>query len=80
MTDSAPRVISYEERHALNTLRKSMRHKPWLIEELMKDMAYTQAASILMQAGTELTQLLEVNRAFVAAASVLAKQQKESEQ
>ena len=80
MTDSPQRVLNFEERQALNTLRKSIRSKPWIIEELMKDQAHVQAASILMQAKKEVEQLLEVNRAFIAAASHLAKQQKESEQ
>jgi hypothetical protein len=41
-------------------------------------MPYEMALRVLLKAKDELTQLLEVNRAFVAAASVLAKQQKEN--
>ena len=69
--------LTYEERQALPIFRKAIKRRPEIINELMKDMAYESAVSILLQAKRELAQLLEVNRAFVAAASVLAKQQKE---
>jgi hypothetical protein len=72
-----PVYYTYEERLAINTIRKSMLKKPEIITELMKDGAYAMAERVLLKARDELSQLLEVNRAFVAAASVLAKQQKE---
>ena len=72
-----PVYYTYEERIAINTIRKSMLKKPEIITELMKDGAYVMAERVLLRAKDELSQLLEVNRAFVAAASVLAKQQKE---
>jgi len=62
---------------AINTIRKSMRSKPEIIAEIMKDGSYAMAERVLLTAKGELSQLLEVNRAFVAAASVLAKQQKD---
>ena len=70
-------AYTYEERMAINTIRKSMRSKPEIIAEIMKDGSYAMANSVLVKARDELAQLLEVNRAFIAAASVLAKQQKD---
>lgn len=74
--EKKPVAYTYEESQAINTIRKSMMKKPEIITEIMKSMARQQAASVLLQAKTELTQLLEVNRAFIAAASTLAKQEK----
>ena len=70
-------AYTYEERMAINTIRKSMLKKPEIISVIMKDGSYPMAERVLIQARDELAQLLEVNRAFVAAASVLAKQQKD---
>jgi hypothetical protein len=79
MTDETkPVSYTYEERIAINTIRKSMLTKPEIIAHIMKDGSYAMAERVLLKASDELAQLLEVNRAFVAAASVLAKQQKES--
>jgi hypothetical protein len=47
-----------------------------IIAQIMDGGSYAMAESVLLKARDELAQLLEVNRAFVAAASVLAKQQK----
>ena len=69
---------SYEERMAINTIRKSMLKKPELISHIMEGGSYAMAERVLLKARDELAQLLEVNRAFVAAASVLAEQQKTS--
>jgi hypothetical protein len=79
MSEIEPKKVhfTYEERNAIAVVRKSMRSKPEIITEIMKDLAHAQAADVLLHAKKELTQLLEVNRAFVAAASMLAKQQKE---
>lgn len=72
-------TFNYVERNAIAVIRESMRSKPEIIQEIMKDIAYAQAAAVLMQAKKELEQLLEVNRAFVAAASALATKQKSTE-
>jgi hypothetical protein len=79
MSEIEPKKVhfTYEERNAIAVVRKSMRSKPEIITEIMKDLAHARAADVLLQAKKELTQLLEVNRAFIAAASMLAKQQKE---
>ena len=78
--EKEPTRYSYEERNAINVVRKSMLTKPEIITEIMRDQTYAQAGRLLMQAKTELAQLLEVNRAFIAAASVLALQQKKDAQ
>jgi ribonuclease HII len=70
-------TLNYEERMAINTIRKSMRSKPEIIAQIMDGGSYAMAESVLLKARDELAQLLEVNRAFIAAASVLAKQQKD---
>lgn len=67
--------FTYEERQAIATIRRSMMKKPEIITEIMKDMAHAQAGAVLLQAKKELDQLLEVSRAFIAAASILAKKE-----
>jgi hypothetical protein len=67
-----------QEIEAVHVIRKAMRSKPEIIAHIMKGGSYAMAERVLLKARDELAQLLEVNRAFVAAASVLAKQQKES--
>lgn len=71
--------FTYEERQAIATIRRSMMKKPEIITEIMKDMAHAQAGAVLLQAKKELAQLLEVNRAFIAAASILAKKESHEE-
>ena len=71
-------AYTIQEIEAINVIRKSMLTKPEIIDRIMKDGSYAMAERVLLKAKDELAQLLEVNRAFVAAASVLAKQQKES--
>lgn len=66
-----------QEIEAINVIRKSMLTKPEIIDRIMRDGSYAMAERVLLKARDELAQLLEVNRAFVAAASVLAKQQKD---
>jgi hypothetical protein len=67
-----------QEIEAVHVIRKSMLTKPEIIAHIMKDGSYAMAERVLLKARDELAQLLEVNRAFVAAASVLAEQQKTS--
>jgi hypothetical protein len=71
-------AYTHEERMAINTIRNSMRSKPEIISHIMEGGSYAMAERVLLKARDELAQLLEVNRAFVAAASVLAEQQKTS--
>ena len=76
--ETKPVWYTLDEIAAINQIRKSMRTKPEIIARIMKDGSYAMAEQVLLRAKDELSQLLEVNRAFVAAASTLAKQQKES--
>jgi len=69
-------AYTVQEIEAVRVIRKAMLKKPEIIAHIMKDGSYAMAERVLLKASDELAQLLEVNRAFVAAASVLAKQQK----
>ena len=79
--ETTPRTVhyTYDELMAIKQIRVSMLKKPEIIERIMRDMSYAMAERVLLKAKDELSQLLEVNRAFVAAASTLAKQQKEKQ-
>ena len=70
-------TYTYDERNAIIAIRKAMMKKPAIIHEIMRGLAREHAAGILQSAGVELNQLLEVSRAFSAAAAVLVKQEKE---
>lgn len=72
-----PVVYTYEERMAIQTIRESMMKKPEIVTEIMKGIGYGSAEAILVQAKQELEQAHAVVQAFVAAASVLAKKQKD---
>lgn len=65
--------LTYEESQALIVMRKAIKRKPELILELMKGQSQEMAHTVLLQAKTELDQLLEVNRAFITASSRLVK-------
>lgn len=69
-------ILNYEERRAVEVIRKSMMTKPEIVGLLLKDAPHQQAAAVLIQAKDTLNQLLEVNRAFIAAASSLVKKEK----
>lgn len=70
--------VTIAEREAMLTLRKAIKRRPELLLELMKDLAYESASSILLQAKREIEQTHAVISAFVAAANTLAQHQKES--
>lgn len=63
--------LSYEERMALATLRKSLPRKPELAAALMQGMSKEVANAVLKQAAKELNDMLTVSRAFSAAAKAL---------
>lgn len=69
---------SYDERNAIIVIRAAMLKKPHIIEEIMRDASREMAVRVLKKAHEELGQLLEVNRAFIAASTALVKQEKES--
>lgn len=74
-----PIQYTYEERQAIAVVRKSMRAKPEIVTEIMRDAGYEMASRVLIQTQKELNQLLAVSQAFSEAASVIAKHQQESE-
>jgi hypothetical protein len=74
MTEPAARHWAYEEREAFKVMRKAIQKKPWMLEELLKGLSEEMAYNILKQVSSELTRLLEVNRAFSAAAKALIKE------
>lgn len=80
MIEETPHEVyyTYDELTAIRQIRKSMRKKPEIIAKIMEGASREMASRVLIQAKTELGQLLEVSRAFSAAAGVLAKQPKES--
>lgn len=65
--------MNYDERQAFMTVRKAIKRRPELAAALMEDMSKEVAVAVLLQAKTELDQLLVINRAFIAASSALAK-------
>ncbi len=70
------RELTYHERNAVNTLKKAIRNKPWIIEHLFKDQAEELAANTLKALSYDLKKLLEVNRAFAAACQSLINKEK----
>lgn len=78
MPTPAP-AYTYEERDAINVIRKSMRTKPQIVQELLRDQSHAVAETALLGVKAQIDQLLTVCRAFTAAASELARQQKQGE-
>jgi hypothetical protein len=70
-------AFTYEENNAIRVIRKSMRNKPGIVAEILKDAPYAAAEAVLLAAKKETEQLLHVTKAFVAAASVLASKQQQ---
>ena len=64
-------TYTYEERKAIDVVRKTMHTKPDIIKDIMKDMAYMQSFNILRQAQRELAQLMRVTEAFANAATAI---------
>jgi len=73
MTEKKLPAMNYDDRQAFMTVRKLIKRRPELAAALMEDMSKEVAVSLLLQAKKELDQLLVVNRAFIAASSMLAK-------
>ena len=78
MSDIRP-TLTYEEKNALDVLRKAMKRKPQIAAALMEGMAKEVAHTVLVQAQKELADLLKVSHAFSEAAGALAKQYKTEE-
>ena len=71
-------TLTYEEKNALDILRKAMRRKPQIATALMEGMSKEIAANVLKQVQRELADLLAVSQAFSAAAGALVKKEQES--
>jgi ribosomal protein S7 len=69
-------TYTIQEIEAIRVIRKSMLTKPEIINRIMQDGSREMAVRVLVQAKDELAQLLEVNRAFIAASSALVKMEK----
>jgi len=69
-------AYTIQEIEAIRVIRKSMLTKPEIINRIMQGGSREMAARVLVQAKDELAQLLEVNRAFIAASSALVKLEK----
>lgn len=78
MSDIRP-TLTYEEKNALDVLRKAMKRKPQIAAALMEGMAKEVAHTVLVQAQKELADLLKVSHAFSEAAGTLAKQYKDKD-
>ena len=63
--------FTYEERQAIAVLRKSIKRKPELANEIMKGMAREVAVNILLQVQKELSAMMIVSQAFSAAAKAV---------
>lgn len=74
------RTWLYDERQAFIVLRKAIQKKPWMVEELIKGLSEEMAYNLLKQVSVELNRLLEVNRAFSAAAQALIKEKHSGDQ
>lgn len=72
-------TLTYEEKNALDVLRKAMKRKPQIAAALMEGMAKEVAHTVLVQAQKELADLLKVSHAFSEAAGTLAQQYKDKE-
>jgi len=68
---------TYDERRAIELIRKTMVNKPDIIKEIMKDMAYLSSFNILKQANDDLKQLLAVTETFANSAMAIIKQKHE---
>jgi hypothetical protein len=73
MTEKHIPKLNYDERQAFMTVRKAIKRRPELAAALMEGMSKEVAVAVLLQAKKELDQLLVINRAFIAASSMLAK-------
>ncbi len=71
MTELPKLALTYEEKNAIQTLRKSMRSKPHIITMLLDGQSEEIAHITLKKLKDELDTLLTVNRAFAEAAKAL---------
>ena len=68
-----PIPLNIDEQRAIRLLRDSMKRKPEIAAALMQGMSKEVAVKVLLQAKEELNALMEMSRAFSAAALTLTK-------
>ena len=73
-----PITLNYEERKALDCIRKALKRNPEIAKLLMADMSKGIANTVLLQVQKELTSMLAVSQAFSAAAAALVTLDKDS--
>jgi hypothetical protein len=72
--------LSYEERLAFATVRKTIKRRPELAAVLLEGMAKEAATAVMLQIRDELKVMLDVNRAFSEVAFKLAQIEKDHAQ
>lgn len=65
--------LTYEERNAIEVVRRVMRRKPEIAETLLEGLSKEAAVNVLFKIRDELATLLEINKAFSEVAARLAK-------
>ena len=71
-----PEKLIYEERQAWLVVRKLLMRRPDVAPLLLEGLSKEMAVRVLLTARDELTQTLNVNRAFSAACAEIAKMEK----
>jgi hypothetical protein len=71
-------TYTYDERKAIEMIRKAAHTKPDILKEIIKDTAYLSAFGLLRQVAVELDAAHKITQAFSAAAMAIATQQEES--
>lgn len=77
---TTPVSLTYEERRAWLVMRKLILRRPEVATALLEGLSKEAATRVLLAACDELNTLLEVNRAFSAAAAALTKKEAKDDQ
>jgi hypothetical protein len=78
MTDKQMPKLSYDERLAFATVRKTIKRRPEFAAALLEDMSKEVAVAVLIQARDELATMQAITRAFSQAAGEIVKATKET--
>ena len=79
MTEKQMPKLSYDERLAFATVRKTIKRRPEFAAALMEDMSKEVAVSVLQQGLKELNDMHAITRAFSQAAGEIVKATKNPE-
>ena len=71
-----PIKLSYDERMALQTIRKTIKRRPEVAAMLLDGMAKEAAVAVMLKIRDELALMLDINRAFSEVAGKLAQLEK----